>query len=229
MTNRRNFIKKTSGLAASLGIAGIPFSELYARRRKVAPSDTVKIGLMGVRGVNWANLQSHLRVNGVECIALCDIDQTVLNNRAADLEKMTGKKADLYSDFRKMLERKDIDAILVGTPDHWHTLGTLYAMESGKDVYVEKPGSHNIFEGRKMVEAAQKYDRIVQHGVQLRSSVAIQEAIKHLRDGLIGNVYMARGLVFRWRADIGKKGTENNVDFRPNDDIGRKALQILYE
>ncbi|MCK5467504.1 MAG: Gfo/Idh/MocA family oxidoreductase, partial [Cyclobacteriaceae bacterium] len=144
--NRRNFIKQSAGLAASLGLANIPFSNIYAKRKKVAANDKVTLGLVGLRGVNWANLRSHLKIDGVECAALCDVDETILNNRAADLEKMTGKKADLYGDFRKMLERDDIDAILVGTPDHWHTLGTIYAMESGKDVYVEKPLANSIEE-----------------------------------------------------------------------------------
>jgi len=103
MTDRRTFIKNSAGLAASLGMTSIPFSELYAKRRNVAPSDKINIGLMGVRGVNWADLQSHLRVDGVECVALCDIDQTVLNNRAADLEKMTGKKLKKKSGIRILM------------------------------------------------------------------------------------------------------------------------------
>jgi predicted dehydrogenase len=112
----------------------------------------------------------------------------------------------IEQDFRKLYERKDIDAVTLATPNHWHGLLTIYACQAGKDVYVEKPGTHNIAEGRKMIEAAYKYNRIVQHGVQLRSSVAVREAVQHLRDGLIGRVYFARGLVFRSRADIGNKG-----------------------
>ena len=95
----------------------------------------------------------------------------------------------------------------MATPNHWHALATIWACQAGKDVYVEKPASHKIWEGRKMVEAAQKYGRIVQHGVQLRSSQAKPEAIQHLEEGLIGRVYMSRGLVYRWRVDIGDKGS----------------------
>jgi predicted dehydrogenase len=188
MTDRRTFIKNSAGLAASIGVTGIPFSALYAKRRQVAPSDKVNIGLMGVRGVNWANLNSHLRVEGVECVALCDIDQTVLNNRAADLEKITGKKADLYSDFRKMLERKDIDAILVGTPDHWHTLGTIYAMESGKDVYVEKPLANSIEECLLLEKAVVRYNRIVQVGQQQRSEPHWNDARDFIQSGKMGRI-----------------------------------------
>lgn len=96
----------------------MPFSTIYAHRKKVTANDIVVLGLISFRGVNWSNLRSHLKIDGVECDALCDIDQTVLKDRAGDLEKMTGKKADLYGDFRKMLERNDLDAILVKTPDN---------------------------------------------------------------------------------------------------------------
>jgi predicted dehydrogenase len=112
----------------------------------------------------------------------------------------------IEQDFRNTLEDKTIDAVTIATPNHWHALITIWACQAGKDVYVEKPGTHNIYEGKKVIEAAYKYNRIVQHGVQLRSSVAIREAVQHLRDGLIGRVYMSRGLVYRWRPDIGNKG-----------------------
>ena len=105
----------------------------------------------------------------------------------------------LEQDLRRVMDNKDIDVVSIASPNHWHALSVIWACQAGKDVYVEKPGSHNIWEGRKMVEAAQKYDRIVQHGVQLRSSPAVNEAIELMRDGYIGRVYMARGLVFRWR------------------------------
>ena len=116
--------------------------------------------------------------------------------------KKYNKKVSLEQDLRKVMDNKDIDVISIASPNHWHSLSVIWACQAGKDVYVEKPGSHNIWEGRKMVESAQKYDRIVQHGVQLRSSPAINEAIDLLRNGYIGKVYMARGLVFRWREDI---------------------------
>ena len=111
----------------------------------------------------------------------------------------------METDLRKLFERTDVDAVTIATPNHWHALATIWACQAGKDVYVEKPGSHNIFEGRQMVAAAKKYNRIVQHGVQLRSSEAIQEAVDHLRKGTIGDVYMARALVYRWRPSVGKK------------------------
>jgi predicted dehydrogenase len=136
-------------------------------------------------------------------VLVCDPDSQVAALCAGGFEKKYGRKVETASDLRKVFERKDIDAVTVATPNHWHSLATIWACQAGKDVYVEKPGSHNIFEGRKMVEAAHKYNRIVQHGVQLRSSEAVQEAVRLLRKGVIGRVYMARGLVFRWRPSIG--------------------------
>ncbi|MCK5367761.1 MAG: Gfo/Idh/MocA family oxidoreductase [Cyclobacteriaceae bacterium] len=186
--NRRNFIKQSAGLAASLGLANIPFSNIYAKRKKVAANDKVTLGLVGLRGVNWANLRSHLKIDGVECAALCDVDETILNNRAADLEKMTGKKADLYGDFRKMLERDDIDAILVGTPDHWHTLGTIYAMESGKDVYVEKPLANSIEECLVLEKAVNRYNKVVQVGQQQRSGQHWNDAKDFVQSGKLGKI-----------------------------------------
>ncbi len=143
----------------------------------------------------------------------CDPDQRVAQARAAEFEKSNGRKVEIESDMRKVFDRKDIDICTIATPNHWHSLATIWACQAGKDVYVEKPGSHNIFEGRKMVEAAKKYNRIVQHGVQLRSSPAIREGVEHLRNGTIGEVYMARGLVFRRRASIDKTQPEQAPDY----------------
>ena len=125
-------------------------------------------------------------------------------------EETYNRSGETETDLRKVLDRKDIDIVSIATPNHWHSLATIWACQAGKDVYVEKPGSHNVFEGRKMIEAAHKYQRIVQHGVQLRSSPALQEGVAHLRKGLIGEVYMARGLVFRWRPSIGNAPNETH-------------------
>lgn len=187
-SSRRKFIRQSTGIAATMSLASIPFSQIYANRKKVSANDKVTIGLIGLRGVNWANLRSHLKVEGVECAALCDVDQTILNDRAADLEKMTGKKADLYSDFRKMLERDDIDAILVGTPDHWHTLASIYAMESGKDVYVEKPLANSIEECLVLEKAVKRYNKVVQVGQQQRSGQHWNDAKDYVQSGKLGRI-----------------------------------------
>jgi predicted dehydrogenase len=197
---RRDFIKKSAGAAALLSMPTIISANAFGS------ADKVRVAVLGVNGRGTNHIGGFMQQPDAEVVCLCDPDLNVLGKRAAEFEKKYGKKVIQQQDLRKVFEDKSIDAVSVATPNHWHALATIWACQSGKDVYVEKPGSHNIYEGRKMVEAANKYDRIVQHGVQLRSSVAVQEAIKHLRDGLIGNVYMARGLVFRWRDDIGKKG-----------------------
>ncbi|MBX5495174.1 MAG: Gfo/Idh/MocA family oxidoreductase, partial [Bryobacteraceae bacterium] len=125
-----------------------------------------------------------------------------------EFEARYSRKPLTETDLRRVFERKDIDAVSIATPNHWHALAAIWACQAGKDVYVEKPASHNVFEGRKLVEAAHKYKRIVQHGVQLRSSEALREAVELLNKGVIGKVYMARGLVYRWRPSIGHKEPE---------------------
>jgi predicted dehydrogenase len=199
---RRSFIRKSAGAAALLTMPTI------IPARAFGANDKVRVAVLGVNGRGTSHIEGFSALPNAEVVCLCDPDLEILGKRANEFEKKYGRKVVQKQDLRKVFEDKGIDAVSVATPNHWHALATIWACQAGKDVYVEKPGSHNIREGRKMVEAAAKYDRIVQHGVQLRSSVAVQEAIKHLREGLIGNVYMARGLVFRWRDDIGNKGTE---------------------
>jgi predicted dehydrogenase len=171
-------------------------------------NDRIRLAVLGVNGRGTDHISGFQKLKDVEVACLVDPDEIVLQKRAKEFEAKYGKKVNTIIDLRKAYEDKTIDAVSIATPNHWHALAAIWACQAGKDVYVEKPGTHNIFEGRKLVEAAAKYNRIVQHGVQLRSSVAVKEAIQHLRNGLIGNVYMARGLVFRWRDDIGNKGVE---------------------
>ena len=139
--------------------------------------------------------------------AICDIDESVLNARLSDVEKLGKKRPASYVDFRKVLEDKSIDAVSLATPNHNHTLQTVWACQAGKDVYVEKPCAHDMFEARQIVAAAQKYNRMVQHGTNCRSGVA-REAVQKLQEGVIGDLYMSRGLCFKWRDTIGRKPTE---------------------
>jgi len=118
------------------------------------------------------------------------------------------RKPTVYTDFRQMLESKDIDVVSIATPNHWHTLQTIWACQAGKDVYVEKPCSHNVFESQQIVAAARKYNRIVQQGSQSRSSPALREAVERMRKGEIGDLYMARGLCYKWRDTIGRTPEE---------------------
>ncbi len=170
-------------------------------------NDTVRVGCVGVRGQGRTHLRHYGKMDNVEIAAICDIDESVLNERLGDVEKMGRKRPAAYTDLRKLLEDKSIDAISIATPNHNHTLQTIWACQAGKHVYVEKPCSHDMFEARQIVAAAQKYNRLVQHGTNSRSSIA-REAIAHLRDGTIGDVYMARGLCFKFRDTIGRKPVE---------------------
>jgi len=201
---RRTFIKSTSGALAAATIAG----PMYIPKHVFGANDTIRAAVLGVHGRGKDHIEGLMNLDNVEVVTLCDPDQKVLDERAAEFKQTYGKKVSLEQDLRNVYDDKDIDVVTIATCNHWHSLATIWACQAGKDVYVEKPGSHNVWEGRKMVEAAAKYDRIVQHGVQLRSSAALQEAVKLLNDGIIGRVYMARGLVYRWRGDIGDKGTE---------------------
>lgn len=172
-------------------------------------NDRIRVAVLGVHGRGKDHIEEIMglaKSANVEVASLCDPDMAVLQARANEFQKKYGKRIAIEQDFRKTYDDHSIDAVALATPNHWHALQTIWACQAGKDVYVEKPATHNIYEGKKMIEAAYKYNRIVQHGVQLRSSVAIREAVKHLEDGLIGRVYMARGLVYRWRPDIGDKG-----------------------
>jgi len=200
--SRRSFIKKSASVTALLTIPTIIPAHAFGA------NDRINAAVLGVNGRGKNHIEGLMAQKNVQITTFVDPDLNVAGARAKEFEKKYGTKVNIVQDMRKAFENKDIHVVTVATPNHWHSLATIWACQAGKDVYVEKPGSHNIWEGRKMVEAARKYDRIVQHGVQLRSSVAIREAIQLLRDGYIGKVYMARGLVFRKRPDIGNKPLE---------------------
>jgi predicted dehydrogenase len=176
------------------------------RTARASANDTVRIACVGLRSRGGNHLDGYSKLPNVEIAALVDIDERVLAKRTKQLESNGKKKPACYADLRKLLEDKSIDAISIATPNHHHTLQTIWACQAEKDVYVEKPCSHNMFEAKQIVAAAQKHKRVVQHGSQSRSSEALQEAVKGLHDGsVIGDVYMARGLCFKWRDTIGRK------------------------
>lgn len=189
--DRRKFISNTVLTTAGIGmtlndVIRIPSTSTST---STSPSDTVNIGLIGCRNMGYGDLQQHLSNPGVNCVALCDIDENVLNEKAADLKKKFNQSPKLYKDFRKLLEQKDIDAVIIGTPDHWHCLMTVYALQAGKDVYVEKPMANTIAECNIMVKAANYYkERIVQVGQQQRSGFVFQKAMELIKSGKIGKL-----------------------------------------
>jgi predicted dehydrogenase len=195
--NRRHFLMTSAAAAGAT----------RARAAK-SPNDTVRVAVIGLRGRGNDNIKGFSGLENVEVAALCDVDQSVLNTRTKELEDKTKKKPLTFTDIRKVLEDKSIDAISVATPNHWHALMAIWGCQAGKDVYLEKPASHNIFEAKQLVAATRKYDRIVQMGSQSRSGEAIQEAISRVHNGEIGDIYMARGLCYKWRDTIGRAAVE---------------------
>lgn len=202
--SRRNFLKITgAGVAGTaMGVTASGYANI------IGANDRVRVGICGVRGRGNDHIRSFPRVPGTEIAALCDVDESVLNLRLGEIEKAGLPRPKSYVDIRKLLEDKEIDAISIAAPNHWHSLMAIWACQAGKDVYVEKPCSHNTFEGRQLVRAVKKYNRICQHGSQWRSNPGMSEAMKHLRDGTIGDVYMARGLCYKWRPSIGRASEE---------------------
>ncbi|MEN9633210.1 MAG: hypothetical protein RL077_1614 [Verrucomicrobiota bacterium] len=203
--SRKDFLK-TSLLGGSAALfAG--HGRLYGQAAPAAGSANgdVRVGCVGINAQGAGHMRDYVtgKIKGARLVAICDADEAVLNRRKADCEKEGGKVA-TYRDYRKMLESKEIDAIVIATPNHWHSLMTIWALQAGKDVYVEKPLSHNIWEGRQAVEAAKKYSKqIVQAGTQNRSSQDIKEAIAYIKSGKLGAIKWVRGTCYKPRDSIG--------------------------
>jgi predicted dehydrogenase len=202
--SRRDFLKLTSAGVASTAL-GVTAS---SHAKIMGANNRVRVAICGVRGRGVDHIHGFSHVPAAEIAALCDVDENVLNERLGDVEKLGLPKPKSYGDIRKLLEDKDIDAISIATPNHWHSLMAIWTCQAAKDIYVEKPCSHNTFEGRQLVRAVKKYNRICQHGSQSRSNPGMLEAIHHLSDGTIGDVYMARALCYKWRASIGHSSPE---------------------
>jgi len=194
---RRNFIKNslltTAGISLSAG----------SWRRVLGANDSIRVATVGFHGQGRSHIEGFRKLPGVRVVALCDADKDVLEGEAKKFRNRN-EAIETYTDVRKLLENKDIDAITTATPNHWHALVTIWACQAGKDVYVEKPACHEVWEGRKMVEAARKYNRIVQVGTQGRSNAALREAFEWVRSGQLGKIKVARGLCYKRRASIGK-------------------------
>jgi len=200
--NRRDFMKTTARTGAGLAaLGGISF---FSKPERIfGANDRVRIAVVGLHGQGWAHVRQYSKMADVEIAAVCDVDENVTNQRLGEMEKMGVKKPATFVDLRKLLEDKSIDAISIATPNHWHSLQAIWGCQAGKDVYVEKPMCHNAWEGRQLVRAAEKYNRIVQHGTNSRSGQAIIEGMQKMNGGLIGDVYLSRGLCYKWRKSIG--------------------------
>ena len=188
MVTRRDFLKKMGTLAMAGAVSPSLVNAKSPKASVMGANDRINIGLIGCNSMGWTDLLNAINVPGVECVALCDIDKNIINRRAAELTKNKGTKPELYGDYRKLLERKDIDAVLIGTPDHWHCLQLVDACAAGKDVYVQKPIANSIAECDMMAKAAKHYNRVVSVGQQQRSAKLWIEMKKFIDSGRLGHI-----------------------------------------
>ena len=203
--NRRGFLRRGVAMTAGSFAALSTFDRLGASAR--GANSEIRLGIAGIRGRGGAHIGDFMKLAGVKVVALCDPDKRVLEQGVTQFKKKYNANDEAiqgYADVRKLLERKDIDALIVAAPNHWHALMTVWACQAGKHVYVEKPVSHSIWEGRKMVEAARKYNRIVQAGTQHRSCPAVKEAARDIQSGKYGKVQWVHCCVLHSRASIEK-------------------------
>ncbi|MFQ5928545.1 MAG: Gfo/Idh/MocA family protein [Acidobacteriota bacterium] len=197
--NRRTFIKN-----AGLTTTGLMLTSSL-RGRHASMNDQVTMAVVGIHGQGESHFNDFSSIDGVRIKTICEVDENLFPGAQKMADSLAAEKIHFEPDIRRVLDDKDIDAISIATPNHWHSLMAIWACQAGKDVYVEKPVSHNVWEGRKAVEAARKYNRIVATGTQSRSAPHVRKAIKLLREGVIGDVYMAKGLCFKPRENIGHK------------------------
>ena len=191
MSTRRKFLRNTAIAAGGSLIGSAMHNKAFAYfKNGIAPSDQLNIAAIGINGMGWTDLSAALKVPGVNLVGLCDIDNNVLDKRMTDLGKMNVTTGNIktYNDYRKLLERKDVDAVIIGTPDHWHALQMIHACEAGKEVYVEKPVGNSIGECRAMVKAQQRYGRVVQAGQWQRSQQHFKDAIDYVHSGKLGTI-----------------------------------------
>jgi predicted dehydrogenase len=200
---RREFIKNS--MFASVGVTlGAPaYIKNYVQQ---PPSDIINVAVCGINGQGKNHCRQFTRIKDTRVVALCDPVDYLFPPVIESIEKLDGPKVTkTVADYRRLMDDKDIDVISIATPDYWHALITIAACQAGKDVYVEKPGSHTIDESRKMIQATRKYNRIVQIGTQHRSNRVSQKAIELVQNGLIGDIYMGRGYEFKRRYTIGRE------------------------
>jgi predicted dehydrogenase len=191
---RRDFVKSSVAAGAVLAM---PFSRVRGS------NDDIRVAVVGIRNQGSNHINWFRNIGGVRVVAICDADKSFLDREEKKF-KERNERVDTYVDYRKLLEDKSIDAIITASPNHWHALVTIWGCQADKDVYVEKPVSYNIWEGRKMVEAARKYNRIVQAGTQRRSDEGLQEAVEYIKEGNLGKIVIVYGIVYVRRGSIGK-------------------------
>ena len=216
--SRRGFLHTSMGVAAGSALTGAlpswaaggvlqaedtPAPKVTVEVKKAAPSERLRIAVIGCGGRGDSHASAWSAMDDVEVAALCDPDGARVGQYAYKVEKRQGKMPELYDDLRKIFDDKSIDAVSIATQNHWHALATIWALQAGKHVYVEKPVSHNVFEGRRMVDFARHHKKVVQTGTQRRSDAQVERAMKFIHDGGIGQLQVARALCYKRRKSIG--------------------------
>ena len=202
MTRRRGFIKKS--LVGAAGLAVGLNARSYANI--IGANDRINLAIIGIRNQGSLHINSFCKLkdsHNVRIRTICDVDEQLFDSRSQMVTEKSGEKPRTEWDLRKVLDDKDIDAVSIVTPNHWHALATIWALQADKHVYVEKPAMHSTWEGMKMVEAARKYDKRVQVGLNNRSLAGVREAIQLLHEGGIGELYLARGICYKSRDSYG--------------------------
>ena len=208
--NRREFLQDSAAIAAAfsgtslLGSRALGTEEAVKKAEKGDANDTLHVAVIGVNGRGMSHVHGFAGNNNCVVTTICDADEAVIGPAMREVEKKQGKAPKYEKDLRRVMEDKSIDIISTATPNHWHSLIAIWAMQNGKDVYVEKPVSHNVSEGRRMVEAARHYNRICQTGTQIRSSTGMKSAMDYLHSGKLGKVRVAKGICYKLRPSIGK-------------------------
>ncbi len=208
MTTRRSFIQTSAKAAVGAGIAtALPWEALAKIKQGISANDKINVGVIGINGMGWSDTSSFMKIPEINIAALCDVDDNVLNYRKYELAK-NGMQTKTYGDYRKMLENKDLDVILIGTPDHWHCLQMVEACEAGKDVYVEKPIGNSIEECNAMVAAQKKYNKAVQVGQWQRSMPHFVDALNFIKTGKLGKIRTVKAWAYQ--------GWMKNIEVKPD-------------
>ncbi|MDX2046445.1 MAG: Gfo/Idh/MocA family oxidoreductase [Chitinophagaceae bacterium] len=205
IASRRKFIQRAAVVTAGYGLAsGMPLDVLASAKKRISHNDKIRVGAIGVNGMGWSDLNAMLKNNPeTVCIALCDVDENVISKRSADLEKGFNQKAETYTDYRRVLDNKDVDVVIIGAPDHWHCLMMTEACAAGKHVYVEKPIGNSIAECRAMVAAQKKYNKAVQVGQWQRSNAHFRSALEFLQSGKLGKIRMVKTWAYQgWMKNV---------------------------
>ncbi len=225
--SRRRFLEDSMfAAAAAAATQGLPLFAADEAPQSKSPNEKVNVLVVGVNGRGGEHISNWAGRNDTSISHVCDVDEVIGNRRAEDIAKKQGTKPKVIGDIRKALEDKSIDIVSIATPNHWHSLGAIWAIQAGKDVYVEKPVSHNVMEGRRVVDAARKYGRICQTGTQSRSNPGMRQAIEFVHSGEIGDVKVARGLCYKPRGSIGPKG-DYKIPANVNYDLWSGPARIL--